>query len=287
MRKKVTTYHLPPTTYFSRRGFSILELLVFTAIFAIVIVSFISILVSITRVQSRQGAVAQVNGESQFLLTQIEYYVEHSSLIDMSQDSQTSTLKLWTGADANDPTYIYLSAGTVYLKQTNGGTPQALTTSRVNVTSLAFTKHSNTPSHDSVSVSFSMVNNSPNMTQYFGQSLQFAIARVSAATFDSNVVPSSTAGAYSLGTVGQYWNPINGIINFVGTKVYFTGNVGVNMASQPTQAFQVAGGDVYISGTGCSGTGCGLILKAINGTTCARIILTNGGQISTSSAACT
>jgi len=55
-----------------------------------------------------------------------------------------------------------------------------------------------------------------------------------AATFDSNVIPSSTA-TYSLGASGQTWSSINGVLYFSGA------NVGIN-TSTPTQALEVNGG---------------------------------------------
>ncbi len=286
--KKFTTYHLPPTTYYtyrSKKGFTIIELLAFSAIFAIVMVAFITMMVAVIRIQSRQSAAAEVNQESQFLLQQIQYYIERSSLVELNQDIATSTLKLRMAASSLDPTYIYLSSGTpgtVYLQQTATGTPQPLTTPRVNVTSLTFIKRSNAPGHDSVSVSFVVANNTQNATQQFSEALQTAIARVNAATFDTGVFPSSTTGL-PLGTATQYWSNVNGVLNFGlpgSNNVYFTGYAGVNMGSQPTQALQVAGGDIYISNSAS-----GIILK--NGASCYRLYITGSGMIATSSVSCT
>jgi competence protein ComGC len=217
----------------TRAGFTIMELLIFSAIFALVMISFITILVAITRIQSRQSAVAEVNQQSQFLLEQIQYYVERSSLVEMNQDVVTSTLKLRMAASAEDPTYIYVSSSMVYLKQTATGTPQALTTSRVNVTSLVFTKHSSASGHDSVSVSFVVANNTPNVTQQFSEALRTAIARVSAATFDSDIRASSS-NMYVIGAAGQEWKSINNTIFFSGS------NVGIGTAS-PQQTLEVNG----------------------------------------------
>jgi len=271
----------------SQRGFTVLELLIFSAISAVIMVAFITILVTITRIQARQSSAAEVNQQSQFLLQTIQYYVERSSLIEMNQDVATSTLKLRMAASSEDPTYIYLSGGMVYLQQSSTAA-QALTTSRVTVPSLTFTRRSNAPSHDSVAVSFIVSYNTPNLQQQFSETLQTAVARVNAATFDSSVVPSSTA-TYSLGAAGQIWTSVNSILNFSGANVYFSSgyNVGIGVSS-PAYLLQVGGGgvngDIYIGGTGCGATGCGLILKSAGGS-CARIILTNAGQISTSSVA--
>ncbi len=231
--EKASTYHLPPTTY-SKNGFTIIELLVFAAIFAIVMIAFITILVSITRVQVRQTAAAEVNQQSEFLLQQIQYYVERSSLIELAQDTATTTLKLRMASAAEDPTLMYVSSSVVYLQRATG-TAQALTSNKVNVTSLTFTNRSNAPGHDSVSVSFVVAYNG-GLGQRFSEALNTSIARVNAATFDSNLVPSSTA-TYKLGVSGQIWNSINDLIYFSGSNV----GVGVGVSS-PGQTLEVNGG---------------------------------------------
>lgn len=220
--------------YKSNAGFTIIELVVSLAIFTILIIAFISILVSITSIYSRQTGVAEVNQQSQFLLQQIQYYVERSSMIELNPDVSTTTLKLRMAADAEDPTYIYLVDGILYLKQTDAGTPAPLTTNRVIVSDISFIKRQNAPAHDSVSVSFVVAFNTQNLKQKFSEALQTAVARVSAATFDSNIIPSST-NTYKLGLVGQVWSSINDIIYFSGS------NVGIGVQS-PLQALDINGG---------------------------------------------
>jgi len=256
----------------SEGGFTLLELLIFSGIFAMVMISFITILVAVTRIQTRQGAVAEVNQQSQFLLQLIQYYTERSSLIEMPQDISTTTLKLRMASSSEDPTYIYLAGTTVYLRQTESGSGQALTSSRVEVSNLTFAKRSNPPGHDSVSVSFTVAYNTSNLQQRFSQTLNTAVARVSAATFDSNVVPSSTA-TYKLGASGQIWSSVNDIINFSGT------NVGVGVAV-PAAKFQVSNGDIYIDTINK-----GLILKSPDGT-CFWVKVTNAGSLTTASSTC-
>jgi competence protein ComGC len=269
--KKAVTYYLPLTTYPHRRGFSLIELLLFAAIFSIVMVIFITILVTVTRVQTRQSSVAEVNSQSQFLLQKIQYYVQASSLIDMPKDTPTTTLKLRMAASSSDPTYIYASGTAIYLKQTDSGAPQALNSNKVNVSSLSFTKRSNSPSHDSVDVSFVVSYNTSNIQQQFAEVLRTAVARVNAATFDSNVVPSSTA-IYNLGVTGQIWNSVNNIIYFSGS------NVGIG-ASSPKKVLEVAG-DVYIDTTSN-----GLIMRDTSGI-CWTYRPSTTGTLTTTSSTC-
>lgn len=218
--------------FLSVTGFTLIELLISTAIFTIVIIVFIAIFVEVMGVQANQTSIAAVNGESQFLLQKIQYYVELSSVVSTTQDLATSTLTLRMPSSSIDPTVISLAGGTVYLEQA-GGALQPLTSNRVAISNLSFTRRANTPGHDSVNVAFTVSYNTSNVKQMFTQALQTSVARVSAATFDSGVYPSTSMGA--LGSVSQTWNPINGIIYFSGT------NVGVNAVS-PQQALEVNGG---------------------------------------------
>jgi prepilin-type N-terminal cleavage/methylation domain-containing protein len=216
-----------------KKGFTLIEVLVSTAIFTLVIIAFIGIFVTVAGVQVRQNSSAAVNGESQFLLQKIKYYIELSSFASSTQDLSTSTLTLRMPSSSIDPAVLSLSNGTVYL-QLATGTPQPLSSNAVVVSNLLFTRRSNAPGHDSVNVSFTVSYNTSNIKQMVAQALQTSVARVSAATFDSNVLPS-TAGTLNLGASGQTWASVNGILDFSGT------NVGVNAAS-PQQALEVNGG---------------------------------------------
>src|SRR5579862_2067724 len=113
----------------SSGAFTIIELLVYTAIFTVVMIAFISIFVTLSRVQSNQSASVEVEQQSEFLLQQIQYYVEASSLVEIPTDTATTTLKLRMPNPAIDPTYITVSNGTMYIQQTATGTLQALSSS--------------------------------------------------------------------------------------------------------------------------------------------------------------
>ena len=228
------TYYLLPTTYSSRSGFTLIELLIFCGIFGIMAVSFMTVLVSAIQIQIKQNSTAEVTQQSQLLLDAIQYYVQSASLVDLPSDTATTTLKLRMSSSVVDPVYIYLSSGTVYLQQTDAGSATALTSSKVSVSNLAFTKRANVPGHDSVNVGFTVAYNTNNIKQSFLQALQISVARVSAATFDSNIVPSAN-NTYKLGNAAQDWTSINNTIYFS------SGYVGIGAAS-PGQTLEVNGG---------------------------------------------
>jgi Tfp pilus assembly protein PilV len=232
-RLVVGNYKLP-----FRRGFTLIEVLIFLGIFTAIMVVFLTVLISVSSVQIRNISSNEVNQQSQFLLSTIQRYVESSSLIDMPADVTTSTLKLRMARDSEDPTYIYLNTSDkdniVYLKQTNSGTPQALTTSRVKVTTLNFTKKSNPGAKDTVNISFVMEYNTDNIKQKFVRNLFTSIARVSAATFDSDI-RASTTNTYKIGAQAGEWQSINNTLFFSGS------NVGIGVSS-PQMTLEINGG---------------------------------------------
>lgn len=264
-----------------RCGFTILEIVIFSAIFAIAGVLFVGILTVVTRIQARQGAAAEVHGQSQFLLQLIQDRIERSALVELAADTPTSTLKLRT-ASSTDPMLIYLSGATVYLRETLGGAPQPLTTSRVQVTNLTFTKRENPGGKDAVAVSFTVAYNTSNLQQRFIQTLGTTVARVTAATFDSDI-RASTTNTYKIGAVAQEWQSIN-------STIYFSGSdVGVAVSS-PLSRLHVSGGDIRVSSgdlyVETAGSARGLILKRPDLSGCYRISINNSGNFVTSSIAC-
>ncbi|MEK7212572.1 MAG: hypothetical protein AAB686_02760 [Patescibacteria group bacterium] len=258
----------------ARSAFTVLELVIFSAIFALAAVSFITILISVTRVQVRQGAAAEVNQQSQFLLQTLQRYIEQSVMVDVASDAPTTNLKLRMAA-AYDPTYLYLENGRVYLQETDSGTPEPLTSARVRVTDLSFVKRVNPSGHDSVNLSFALEYVAPTPEQRFMQALRTSVSRVNAATFDSNVIPS-TGNIYKLGVSAGDWQSINNTIFFNGS------NMGVGV-SAPNAKLQVSDGDIYVDTV--TPTLRGIILRSPNGF-CWRITPTNAGVLTTASTTC-
>jgi prepilin-type N-terminal cleavage/methylation domain-containing protein len=219
-----------------KRGFTIIEMLIAISLFTVIIIAFIGILSVVTQVQVQSSSTASVNQESQFLLQKLQYYVQTASIIDIPTSTPTSTLKFDVASSSLDPSWITLQNGTVYLQQASGTAGQPLTSNRVSVSNLSFTRQANPPGHDSVSISYTMAYNTSNIKQAFSQLFQTSIAQVSAATFDTGVFPS-TAGTEPLGSSGYPWSSVNGMINFSG------GNVGIGSADvSPSEQLEVNGG---------------------------------------------
>ena len=238
-----------------KAGFTILELLVFSAIFSLVAITFVSILISVTRVQLRETASAEVNQQSQFIMQTIQRYIEESTIVETTSSVPTDALKLRVNPSVDTPgsfalTEIYLDeitpqggTGKIYVIPKEGDSPQPISSDRVIVTNLTFTKRTHPGAHDSVDINLELHFKSPNPQKQFEQLLQTSIARVSAATFDSDLNPT-TSSVFSIGNQ-QGWLSINNAIYFSG------GNLGIHQ-SNPSYPFVVnagTGGALFL-GTG-------------------------------------
>lgn len=190
-----------------QRGFSLLEILIYTAIIGIVGSFFSGILLSVTRIQNQQNASIEVNQQLNFVIGNIQRVIRESSYVDIATGTAATTLTLKMTDPAKDPTIIKITGGKVTLQQ-GGSNPIDLTTSAVTADKLAFLKITNYPGHDSVQIDVILSHNTTNPQMQFTKSLTSAVARVSAATFDSDIIPG-TDNAYDVGLGSARWQDLN------------------------------------------------------------------------------
>ena len=231
------------------RGLTLLELLLFLAIFTVLAVVFTGILVSVTNVYVKESGAATVSRQGDFLFRTIQRYIEDSSALhdDMGNSVSTNTLKLYTKTYP-ELVEIYAENGVVKIRRTDtntlfsgtvSSTTEDLTDVRavtVSSTDLVFTRYPNADGHDFVSFKFTMSHKSTNPLRAFSQTLQGGVARVSAATFDSNLLPDNNTR--KIGDVGsnRVWQSLNDLIYFQG------GNVGIGAgATNPANRLVVDG----------------------------------------------
>jgi type II secretory pathway pseudopilin PulG len=253
----------------SRSGFTLIELIIFVGIFSVAMGAFLAVFTDVSGIAVRQSSTAEVQSQSQFLLQTIQYYVERSSMVSTTADTATQTLVLRMPSSTDDPAIIDMSGTAVRLKL-GAGAAQNITSNKVEVSNLAFTKRSNPGGKDSVAVSFTVSYATTNRDLGFSQSLRSGVARVSAATFDSDVVPNSV-GDHALGTVAGHWSSINNTIFFNGS------NVGIGTAS-PGAPLEVDGA-LYLSDATA-----GFIMN--DGDSCWRVTVSGAGALQTAAATC-
>lgn len=216
----------------NKKGFTLIELMVYMAILGIVSGLFISILGTSTRLQLHEVASNEVSNQMNFVLQTIQRLVRESSNIETIGADDTSTvgtteivyLKLRMKDSQKDPTCISLvednataHTGSIRLTQGAGTNPQyckassptdAITTPKVDVVTspsgLTFTRFSNAPAHDIVQVDLTLNYNTTNPQSAFAKTLSTAIGRVSAATFDSDLFPDA-ADSRNVGGLNNKW----------------------------------------------------------------------------------
>ncbi len=263
---------------YAAAGFSLVELLIYIAIFAVTAVFLVAILTTITSIQTRQSTLNVVNSQLSFVSNEVTQLVHTSSLVDMTTGVATSTLELRMPTLAYDPTLIYSSGTTIYLQQ-GTSSPVALTDSRVSVKNFQVTKYENPGGPAVVDLDLSLAYNASSTTAQNTQTLQTAIARVSAASFDSSVYPASSS-TLTLGTQSSPWYAgyFNNNVNLGGQY----GQIAVGTSfSGSTNVLLKVNGDI---GFGASTQG--LILVSPTAGVCYRVTVNASGTLLTNQTTC-
>ncbi|KKS81277.1 MAG: hypothetical protein UV58_C0024G0001, partial [Candidatus Wolfebacteria bacterium GW2011_GWC1_43_10] len=199
-------------------GFSLVELLIYMGILGAVSGILVGVLTTVTKTQIEESVQTEISGQLNFTMQTIQRLVKNSSLVDADAGTTSSTITLRTQATSTDPTTIYLSSGRIYVKEGAVGTPQSITSDKVTVDSLEFKKLTQYPGKDIVQIDLAMSGVTQVEGKIIGRVLRSAISRVSAATFDSDLVPGSD-NTYSVGTSNRWKNGI------------FSGNVGIGVST--------------------------------------------------------
>lgn len=160
------------------KGFTLLELLIYVGIFAIVAGTFVGILTITLRVQGTQIGVVEISNQLNFAIQTIQRYIRESSTIDSPVVGQTlTTLSLDTGA----VTISLITSGNC------GTTPvtnaicvngETLTTDKIRVSDLQFThlktisNHPSFPDIHSVQIKITADNKAPTPENFAQRTLQ-------------------------------------------------------------------------------------------------------------------
>ncbi len=205
-------------------GFTLVEILIYTGIFAIISSLLTGILVTFTRIDASQNATAEVGSQANFVLSQIRRLTAASSAFEVRDIAGQKELWLYSRGYTTNPTKISLvviSPTEKYISLSEAGGPATpLTTSRVLADSLSFAKYGNPPGPDVVSVDMSLSYNAGSPAESHTRNFRTAIARVSAATFDTDLVPGTPSA--DVGLAGSRWD-----------MGYFSGGLGIGGASDP------------------------------------------------------
>ncbi|MEX1014688.1 MAG: type II secretion system protein [Candidatus Paceibacterota bacterium] len=251
---------------FNNKGFSLVELLIYIGIFAASAVFLVSILIIFTRIHVRQTSVNEVNSQVSFVNNFIQNKVREASLIDMNAGISTTTINLRMASSTMDPTLIYWEDETVFFKE-GSNDPIPLTNSNVSISDFSVVKYQNPGGHDIAQVHLTVNYNTDNSRAEYQRSIRTAISRVSAATFDSDILPNQ-GNSFDIGNSSQNWR-----------DAYFSGHIGVGTTPVSSASIKVTDDISFTQ------SDIGVILVAPD-SSCFRISIDNAGALSTSSVAC-
>lgn len=122
-----------------KQGFTLIELIIYIAIFAVVLTAFMGVFLQVLRIQNRQVAATEVINQSQFLMQRIQQLVRQADAINITAGQTTSTLALAFASSSLNPTTVRLVNGRAMLKQGSGAELE-LSSSKVVVNQLNFSK---------------------------------------------------------------------------------------------------------------------------------------------------
>jgi type II secretory pathway pseudopilin PulG len=239
----------------NKKGFSLIEIIIYLGIISIIAITFFRILGVSTRIQVSQVAANEVANQTNFVMQTIQRLVRESSAVMVSSANPcTSTsdnvnddgallgtdqtclkLRMKDSKDnpdtvgARDPIFIWKDSASGVIKMQEGLDTEVkvsdLTTGKVLDVdnALVFRKYTNYPGHDTIEISLTLNYNSENQQAQVQRVAKTAISRVSAATFDSSLLPSGTFGS-DIGNLTQRWaNAFIGNLDVSGT-ITQTGN---------------------------------------------------------------
>jgi prepilin-type N-terminal cleavage/methylation domain-containing protein len=214
-----------------RAGFTLIELLIYIGIFAILAVSFSSILVTFSRVTITQSSRNEVSSQLSFVIQRIQRMVSESSHVVVTSSIEDTDLnKNWDEDDNNlgtaqkylvlklpsddnspnsntTPTIIYTDGGVVKVRKGRGSSNfviNDLTTNKVVVDKLEFTKFVDYPGRDLVEIHLTLSYNSEQEQLKVSRKLVLGTSKAYAAIFDTDLLPGTDGGA-SVGQLSLKW----------------------------------------------------------------------------------
>lgn len=240
----------------TKGGFTLLELLIYLSVFTVVAGLFLNIFVITARVQVRETADTEVSSQLQFAMQTIQRLIRESSAAYVANlgpclkndlnnvNSPYPCLRLRMRDSLRDPTCIAVDEGTANNpadnkikiltgpaadpKECSQQNAMELTTGKVSLPdgSLPFRKFTNYPGHDTIQIDLTL--NYVGGTSPLSKTLRSAVGRVSAATFDSGLIPGGTSGSLDIGSGSTLWKDL--YINNINASGYLnvTGNTTLN-----------------------------------------------------------
>ncbi len=216
------------------KGFTLVEVLIYSAILMVVSTLLVSILSVVTRIAGTENASSEIANQGNFIIQTIQRLVRESSAVEVSADQKTLTIyaRDYTTASVT----VVFNSTNKNVTLTDSGGVSLLNTSKIIVNSLAFKKLSNPNALDIVGIDVTLSYNSANPGQALTRTLSTAVSRANAAQFDTGLFPGGAS--LDVGTSGMSWG--NGYFkdgNFSGNLIVtgtITGGLSVSSGAPPS-----------------------------------------------------
>lgn len=144
----------------NKRGFTLIEMLLYVAIFTIFVGSLFSFLTMMTSSRLNNQYLLEVNNQGNQAIRVITQTIRNANSINSPGISgSASSLSLETVNSATNPTVFSSSGGVLYITE-GSGSPIALTNDKVSISNLLFLNLSKVNTPGSIQVRFTLSTNS-------------------------------------------------------------------------------------------------------------------------------
>ncbi len=206
------------------KGFTIIELLIYSAGFSMFALTFVYFLTTFFKVSNYQAGSSEIANQANFIVQTIQRQVAGASLLTVNDDGNDEIdaslgqphAKLVmknhaeTTADSSDsasPVSIYQNGSNIVMKTGNQAEVGLNSTTSVAVTALTFTKISTPPAKDVVLVSFSLQYQKGPAVEHISRQFTIGTQKTSDSIFDNAISPSAN-GTLDIGTTGSKWRSL-------------------------------------------------------------------------------
>jgi prepilin-type N-terminal cleavage/methylation domain-containing protein len=150
-----------------KRGFTLIEVLLYMAVSSVIIFTLASVLYILTPAQAKNRTVIEVEEQGLFVTQEIIKRIrEAEGVTAPSAGVSAATLTLDTASTSTDPVVFTLSSGVLQLEEAGGGAV-SLTNDRVTVSGLSFSNLSKADTPGVVSFEFTLTHINPELRNEF------------------------------------------------------------------------------------------------------------------------
>ena len=141
-----------------QKGMTLIETLVYTAIFTMFVVTLASFANTTNSTRLRNQTTQEVNHQGSLVVRTMTQSIRNSVAINEPVISNSGTLiSLQTSSSSTNPTIFYVATGTLYMIEASS-TPVALTNNRVTIQDLVFSNLSRTSTPGTIRIRFDLKN---------------------------------------------------------------------------------------------------------------------------------